>query len=66
MHGGYIDEKGDTQFMSFLPGTDVSNASLMQSSVDHDMDSLVNSVNNNPDVATTDTSPEDITPSSRG
>ena len=66
MHGGYIDEKGDTQFMSFLPGTDVSNASLMQSSVDHDMDSLANSVDNNPDVVTTDAGPEDITPSSRG
>ena len=66
MHSGYIDEKGDMQFQSFLPGTDVGNSSFMQSTVDHDMDSLANSVDNNPDVVTTDTDPEDITPSSRG
>jgi hypothetical protein len=66
MHGGYIDTKGDMQFKSFLPGTDVANSSLMQSSIDHDMDSLATSVDNSPDVVTTDTDPEDITPSSRG
>jgi hypothetical protein len=66
MHGGYVDTKGDMQFKSFLPGTDVANSDLMQSSVDHDMDSLATSVDNSPDVVTTDTDPENITPSSRG
>ena len=64
MHGGYIDTKGDMQFMSFLPGTDIAESSLMQDSVDHDMDSLATSVRNSPDAGTTNTDPEDIDPNS--
>jgi hypothetical protein len=66
MHGGYIDTKGDMQFKSFLPGTDVANSSLMQSSIDHDMDSLATSVENSPDSEATAADPEDISTSGRG
>jgi hypothetical protein len=66
MHGGYLDTKGNIQFRSFLPGTDIEESSLMQSSVDHDMASLATSVENSPDVEATAADPEDISTSGRG
>jgi hypothetical protein len=60
MHGGYVDEKNKLQSNLLLPGTDIFEAGAMQTSVDHDIDSVTSAINNNPDVNIETVDPNDI------
>ena len=60
MHGGYVDTKNEIQFQSLLPGTDIFEAGAMQTSVDHDIDSVTSAINNNPDVDIETIDPNEI------
>jgi len=60
MHGGYVGTENEIQFQSMLPGTDLSGTSIMQNSVDHDIESVMSAAKNNPEVTVTNTDPEDV------
>jgi hypothetical protein len=60
MHGGYVGSENEIQFQSMLPGTDFSNTSIMQNSVDHDIESVMSAAKNNPAVTVTNADPEDV------
>ena len=60
MHGGYVGSESEMQFQSLLPGTDFSDTSIMQSSVDHDIESVTSAAKNNPSVTVTNADPEDV------
>jgi len=60
MHGGYVGSENEIQFQSMLPGTDLSDTSIMQNSVDHDIESVMSAAKNNPAVTVTNADPEDV------
>ena len=52
--------KNEIQFASLLPGTDIFQSDIMQTSVDHDIDSVTSAINNNPDVDIETIDPNEI------
>ena len=60
MHGGYVGQANEIQFQSLLPGTDFSNVSTIQGSVDHDIETVASAAKNNPAITVTNADPEDV------
>ena len=53
-------KKNKLQSNLLLPGTDIFEAGAMQTSVNHDIDSVTSAIDNNPDVDIETIDPNDI------